>query len=508
MFGQSSLGTQGSLGRPGGKKWWRLDTQRVLVILFLIALFAMSAREIVDPDFWWHLATGRYIVETRSIPHHDVFSYTATDHKWITHEWLTQIIMIGLYDLGGLNALLLATSALIALTFFVVYLQCAARPHLAVFVVLLGALASAVTWGARPQMVNMILAAWFMWLVYHYRAGARWVLWALPLSTVFWVNLHSGFFLGLAMLALWVGGETLARLIGQQTDDTMSWVQIRDLALSLLACVLASLVNPNGYKMLWYPFETLGSSAMQRYIQEWAPPDFRRVEYWPALLLLLGGAAAMPFSKREHDLTEILFFLGLGFASLLSARHIPLFSVIATPILTRILAQVEIGRLRWDLSRLPRPRPPSPGMAILNWVLVLVGCLAAVFWVADVAIENRDVEARLYPLDALAYIEENGLTDQRMYNTYNWGGYLLWRGYRVYIDGRADVYLDEFMDEYVLAYQLRGNWRQPLDRFDVDYILIESGASFESLLQESTEWNRVYRDDQAVIFVRAPVTEG
>ena len=64
MVGQSSLGTQRSLGRPGGKKWWRLDTQRVLVILFLIALFAMSAREIVDPDFWWHLATGRYIVET------------------------------------------------------------------------------------------------------------------------------------------------------------------------------------------------------------------------------------------------------------------------------------------------------------------------------------------------------------------------------------------------------------------------------------------------------------
>ena len=71
------------------------------------------------------------------------------------------------------------------------------------------------------------------------------------------------------------------------------------------------------------------------------------------------------------------------------------------------------------------------------------------------------------------------------------------------IDGRADVYLDEFMDEYVLAYQLRGDWRRPLDRYDVDYILIESGASFESLLEVSDEWTRVYRDEQAVIFVRA-----
>ena len=86
-------------------RWWQLDPQRVLVLALFIALLAMSAREIADPDFWWHLATGRYIVETRSIPHHDVFSYTATDHKWITHEWLTQVGMIALYSGGGLTAL-------------------------------------------------------------------------------------------------------------------------------------------------------------------------------------------------------------------------------------------------------------------------------------------------------------------------------------------------------------------------------------------------------------------
>jgi hypothetical protein len=90
-----------------------------------------------------------------------------------------------------------------------------------------------------------------------------------------------------------------------------------------------------------------------------------------------------------------------------------------------------------------------------------------------------------------------------MYNSYNWGGYLIWRGYRVFIDGRADVYLDDFMDEYVLAYQMRGDWRRPLDRYDVDYILIETGASFDSLLEASDEWVSVYRDDLAVVYVRA-----
>jgi hypothetical protein len=481
-------------------KWWRLDPQRVLVIAMLIALFVWSAREIRDPDFWWHLATGRYIVETRSIPRHDVFSYTATDHKWITHEWLTQVGMIGLYFVGGLTLLLLATCAVVTLTFYLVYLQCDARPHLAVFLVLLGALASAVTWGARPQLFNALLVAWFMYLLRRYRAGDRRVLWALPLSTVLWVNLHSGFFLGLFLVVVFIVGELLSNVLDHRVEQTLSYRQVGDLSLSLVACVVASLINPNTYKILWYPFETLGSSAMQRYIQEWWPPDLRRTEYWPTVALLFGSAATMVFSRRKRDLTDLLFFFGLGFAALSSARHIPLFAVVATPIGTRYAAQVEVGRLRWDLTNLPRP--PSRAMVILNWALVLMAVVAGGAWVTHVAIENRDVEARHYPLDALAYVDESGLAERRMYNSYNWGGYLLWRGYKVYIDGRADVYLDEFMDEYNLAYQLRGDWRQPLERYDVEYILIESGASFEALLEASDEWTRAYRDDQAVIFVR------
>jgi len=475
----------------------------VLVVALFVALLAMSAREVVDPDFWWHLATGRYIVDTRSIPRHDVFSYTATDHQWVTHEWLTQVAMIGLYRLGGLTALLLATSALIAATFALVYIRCEARPYPAVFVVLLAALASAVTWGARPQMVNAFMAAWFLLLLDRYRAGKRAPLWVLPLSTALWVNLHSGYFLGLVLIALYLAGELLANWTDLRTERTLTPRRIGALALSLAACVAASLLNPNTYKMLWYPFETLGSGAMQRYIQEWAPPDFRQLAYWPAIALLFGGAAALAYTRRRRDLTDVLLFFALGFLSLLSARHIPLFAVAGAPILTRYLADLKVGRLQWNLTDLPAARPPSMALVGLNWVLVALFVTAGAARVADVALRNRDVEARQYPLGALAYVNQSGLAGKRMYNSYNWGGYLLWRGYPVFIDGRADVYMDAFMDEYVLAYQLRGDWRRPLDHYRVDYILIERGAALAVLLEESSEWTRAYADDQAVVYVRA-----
>ena len=485
--------------------WWRLDARRVLALALFIALFAMAARQITDPDFWWHLKTGQYIVETRSIPHHDVFSFTVTEHKWITHEWLTQVFMFGLYRLGGLSALLLATCAVITFTFVLVYLQCDGRPHLAVFVVLLGALTSAVAWGARPQMLNALMAAAFLFVLQRYRAGQRHVVWLLPALTALWANLHSGFLLGLGIIAVVIVGELAANWLDHHTPQTLPLPAVHTLAVVLALSVAASLLNPNGYKMLAYPFETLGSNAMQQYIQEWASPDFHRLEYWPLAAMLLGGAAVTAFTLRKRDMTDVLLFCGFGFASLLSARNIPLFAVIATPIITRYAVHMQVGRWQWDLATLPASRSPARIGLVLNWALVVLLLFGGGLRVADVLLKNRAVEATRYPQAAVEYIETHGLAAKRMYNSYNWGGYLLWRGYRVFIDGRADVYLDDFMNEYVLAYQLRGDWRQPLNKYSVDYVLIERDASLATLLEEAdTEWTRVYQDDLAVIYTRVP----
>lgn len=480
----------------------KVTARHVLTLGLWIALFVMSARTVSDPDLWWHLATGRYIVQTRSIPHHDVFSYTVTDHKWITHEWLTQVGMFGLYKLGGLSALLLATCAVVTLSFFIVYIQCEARPHLAVFAVLVGALASAVTWGPRPQMLNILLSALLLYLLQLVRVEKRPLWWAFPLLTVVWVNMHSGYFLGYVILGAVLVGDGLAHLLDVRTPATLDRRGLRNLTLALGASVIAALLNPNGFKMLWYPFETLGSKAMQEYIQEWAPPAFNRPEYWPTIALLFGGMLALVFSRRRRDLSDLLLFFGFGFMALLSARHIPLFAVVATPILTRYGAQIELGRLRWDMSRLPPARPPRGALLVLNWLLIVLFVLAGAVRVADVLVKNRAAEVSRFPVRAVEFIERQGWGERRMYNSYNWGGYLLWRGYKVFIDGRADVYLDDFMNEYVLTYQLRGDWRVPLNRYAVEYILIERDASLAALLDESAEWERVYEDELAAIWTR------
>jgi hypothetical protein len=467
-----------------------LTVRRLAVAILFVSLFAMATREAMDPDMWWHLATGRHILEQRTIPREDIFSYTVPGRRWITHEWLTQVAMAGLHRLGGRPALMLASAAVVTVAFALVYLQCRGKPYVAVFAVLVAAVASAITWGPRPQMINILLMALFTALIERYRQNGGRAIWWLPLLTVVWVNMHSGFFLGLGLLGAVLVGDGAALILERVTPRTLTPQKWRNLALALLLCVLAALVNPNGHHMLLYPFETLGSDAMQTYIQEWYSPDFHRIEYWPFALLLLGGAVVLILSRQKVEWTDLLLFFGFGFAGLLSARHIPLFAVVAAPVVTRALADVRV------------PASRRPRLVVLNWVILSLVVAIAGMWIADKLEEDRQAEALRYPVEALAYIRERGLVDERVYNSYNWGGYLIWKGVPVYIDGRADVYMDEFMDEYVLAYQLRGDWRIPLETYDVDYVLIERRASLGQVLEEAPEWERVYEDEVAVIFVR------
>jgi hypothetical protein len=483
-------------------RWWHLSPGNVLAIGLFIALLAKSAIPITDQDLWWHLATGQHIVQTHSIPHHDIFSYTATDHKWITHEWLTEVGMIGLHRLGGQAALILATCIIVVLSFFLVYVQCVARPHMAVFAVLFGALASAITWGPRPQMLSMLLTACLLYLLHQLRQKKRALWWAFPGLIALWVNLHSGFFLGYVIISAILIGDSLAHFLNYSTSDTLDRRGLRNLALTLGACVAAAGLNPNGFKILWYPFETLSSRAMQEYIQEWAPPAFNRPEYWPTVALLFAGMLAFILSRRKRDLSDLILFIGFSFMALLSARHIPLFALVASPILTRYGAQIELGRLHWDLSGPHPARPIRKTLVLINWLLVLIFVAAGAIRISNVLMDNKNAGARSFPVHAVEFIQRQGLAKQRMYNSYNWGGYLLWRGYKVFIDGRADVYLDDFINQYMLGYLIRDEWRVPLDKFSVDYVLIERNAPLAILLRESHEWRQIYEDDLAVIIVR------
>jgi hypothetical protein len=483
----------------------------VAVACCLFTIFAIAVKPVTDPDFWWHLATGRYMVGTHVIPHHDVFSLTALNHVWITHEWVTELLFYGGWSLGGTTLLILATACVITITFAIVHLTARERGApalLSAAIVTLAAISCAHTWGTRPQMLSLLLTALFglgitRMLTRRLAAPPLWM----PLAMVLWVNLHGGFIFGLALISI----ATAAYLVSERyalrprsqasIDGHGSRANLRQCSVVIALTAAATLINPNGLSGALYPLSYLGNNASTRYIAEWVSPDFHQTQYllFEALVLaLLVGALASPRRARFADIVVLLPFLYLAFESV---RNISLFAVLGAPIAAEMITSALPER--WQGAR--APRPTVRGKVILNWLAVIAIGAGIVVTTTDklTATAQAKAVAKMYPVEALQYFATHHVSG-RGFDSYNWGGYLIWNWYpsrHVYVDGRPDMYGDVFMDRYVRAYRGESLWRSLFSTNELCYALVEPSSGIAGVLRREPGWIQVYHDKVSALFV-------
>lgn len=499
----------------------KLSIHKLFSALVLVSLFALTARPILVHDFWWHLRAGQYMVETEGLPSSDPFAYTSAGKEWITHEWGSEILMYWIYQAAGWGGLIVVFSVIITAAFVIVYRRCAGRPFVAGLALLLGALSTAPVWGVQPQMITMLLVSAFLWLLEGYaRHGNARRLWWMPPLMVVWVNLHGGYLLGPALIVLVAAGVVLDELIGDQglrdawgRSEQQAATASRALAaafrraapllLVAVLCTLAIAVNPHGTRMYWYPFETLRSPVMAENLRDWLSPNFHQPGMVPFALLMFATAAALALSTRRPKPSEVLLASVAGLAALRSGRHIPIFALVAIPLLAEH-AWLWLKERPWGEWLAAPDRAPNRPKALFH-VAVLA---AMIFWAAlrfaVIINEQRKSEAEVFPRAAVEYIRAEK-PPQPLFHSYDWGGYLLWYlhpEYRTYIDGRADLHGDAFMEEYFRTYRGGSRWQETLERWKVQSALVEPQAPIASLLRQDPAWEKVYEDKQAVVFVR------
>jgi hypothetical protein len=309
-----------------------LETRRVLVLLVALGLFAMSAHSVTDPDVWWHLRTGELIIQTHSVPRADPYSFTRFGQPWVNHEWLSDVMIFTLYRWAGWGGLIVAFASIIGAALLLVFLRCPGHPFTAALITALGAVASAATWGVRPQMLSLLLASVLLLILQRFDQHPNRVWWAIPLMLL-WVNLHGGYAMGIALLALFLGGRALDVVLGFERWPRAA-PQLRRLALVLAACLAVIPLNPNGVRMYWYPLQTLHSASMQNYIDEWFSPNFHELKYLPLLLLILAILVGITLSPRRLRPRELVLLSATTLAGLRSVRHIPIFVLVAVPLLS------------------------------------------------------------------------------------------------------------------------------------------------------------------------------
>jgi hypothetical protein len=478
-----------------------LRTAQVFLVVVFLGIFGMAVRNISDPDLWWHLKTGQFIAEHGSVPHADPFSYTRAGQPWVAHEWLTELFLYELQRTAGSAGLIVTFAAIISAAFFLLYLRCGRALYVAGAVTLFAAWATAPVWGVRPQVLSLLLTN--LWLLILDRSEQRPKLlwWTLPL-TLLWVNLHAGFALGLALSALFLMGGLLEYILGSPFQPSGAY--LRSSAPVLLLNFFIVPLNPNGLHMFVYPIETLRSAEMQRYIAEWASPNFHRVEYWLFLMLVLVTFIALGWSSLSLRPRDLLLLLVSLYAGLCSIRLTPLFVLIAAPLICQRLRnwpRASAAAWLW--------RPMQGFRVALNGAVILAMATFVGLHAAQVVGQEHQSETRKFPFGAVGFLRDHPATGP-IFNDYDWGGFLIWKLYpttRVFIDGRADLYAESpkeanpqsLLEQFAKTYQFKNGWQEALDHWNVKTVLVPPDSAIAVGLRSATGWKVIYEDSQAVI---------
>jgi hypothetical protein len=477
----------------------RLTLPRLVTLITFMALFAMAVRTPVDTDMYWHLRTGQFIWQTHSVPMSDPFSWTAFGTPWVDVHWLSQVILFGVYSLLGTPGLALLVAALVVLAFAFVWKQMEGGPFLRAFIVVLAAAAAGAVWTPRSQMATFVLTALVGYLVYLYKWKQCDRLWVIPIVFVAWVNLHGGYIAGFMLLGAVLAGEIGHRVLGFTGPEVLNWKRWRKLLIITLISGAALLINPYTFNALLLPFKTVNLGVLQDFIQEWAAPNFHELYQQPMVWMLLLTLVVIGWSGRRLDASDAALLVIFAYISFLARRNIGLFALICAPVLSRHAAAL-IGRYRWGR------RPLSRGVPLLNWIVLMVIGLAVLLKVIlpITPAAQQQAENKILPASAANWIVDHQPTG-KLFNSYNWGGYLLWRlwpQYPIYTDGRTDVYANSFLQEYLQI--VTGQLDAPalFDQRGIKVVMVEQAAPLVAQLLKSGGWQEAFRDEMAVVLTR------
>ncbi len=416
------------------------------MLLVVLGILGMSTHFAIDTDTWWHLKAGEWMVENGQVIQEDPFSYTRGGTPWqYPGVWL-QVGMYLLYDWFGPGALNIWTSVMIAAIFYVVWRMSEGNVLVKAVVVLLAAIASAIYWNARPYLISFLLFALMYTLLDRFYRLEKGKLWLLPVLIVVWVNSHGSFLAGFILVGPFLVDALIKWWAVRKAEDQAEVKRHKDRALHLIIVfglmLAASIITPHGWKLWALPFTTFSRQAEQLLITEWQSPDFHDSSMLPFAGLLFLAMAVLGGARKRLRFYEILLLAGFGYLSLVSMRNILFFSIIAPPILTRYSGKV-LGDLGSDLGislSLDFDSRPSKNAGRINVLLVvLIGLVVLLHMASFVPSEaNQEDFVERYPVAAVEFLKETR-PDGRIFNSYNYGGYLIWalEDYPVYVDGKG-----------------------------------------------------------------------
>ena len=491
-----------------------------LVGLLLAAhLVLLGFFEISNGDTWWHLKEGELYVTTRSLPDQDPFAFTTGGREWMKYSWPTDVLFYLVFRTVGFPGLVLLRLFLLFLIASILYRLlrwCGLHPFASVLLVFAASLVLRFRLLIRPEILSFpLLLAVIGILLWLQAAPPRAAYTLLPVQMV-WTNVHASFVfgLGLAGLVLLANLVPWVRLMPGWGRLSLDRQRLRHLAAAVACLPLASLLNPQGVSLFLFPFRQNHMTRLT-WFTEWKPvwffPNFDPA-WWDVpmvlvLVLLAFAATAILLLAREGRLDPVGWgvVVFMGTYAIFRLRAIPHFVLAVLPLFALALVRVADHPLSEGSGKSSRQ---IERMGALACLLVLSSSIVTQIFISSPwSHRGFGVQPNSFPEGAAAFLERYQL-DGRVFNTYEFGGYLIWRRWpanQVFIDGRYDgVLFDEgLLEEYIQTFQSPAALDRITERDQVEILVLDARPGWMiPYIGTHPGWARVYWDRVAEVYVR------
>ena len=451
----------------------------------------------LDGDLGRHITIGRYILNNVSIPTQDIFSHTMNGKPLTPHEWLAQVIFAGSHQLLSLGGPVLVVALLIAGTFSFIYRESSQRsqmPLTSLVLTILAAAASSIHWLARPHVFTFLFLAIWTSLLEQVQKDKKVSSWSFAILMLIWANTHGAFIAGFVVWGAYITGYLIDAFLERQfnLEKIFQWLTIGGISF------IATLFNPGGFHLWQTSVGYVGNSYLVSHTIEYQPVDFHIPGAWPFLLMILLSVLVLSYKRQQISSAHSLLIAGWLVMGLYSARNVPLFAIIAAPILTETLAGM-FANFRWKVIELNFMAIESSAMGVL-WPITGILCAILLLNIPTLRAYNT-YDASIFPVDAVNWLEENP-QDGNVFNSFTWGGYLLYRGWPnqlVFIDGQTDFYGEALTREYESAITVSKSWRGIFEKYQINWVIVETNSPLAQTLIQDKHWKILYQDETAVI---------
>jgi hypothetical protein len=501
----------GLFSRLSNGVWLTRSAFAFVVLLGLFHLF-LSRRPLWHTDLWGHLAYGRVIVTNRAIPTTEPLMPLSRGMPFDDLAWLSEVLGYLPFQWKGVAAIQFLYATSITTCLGLLAFRIVQKTH-AVWFALLGIIACAwLEWQqfliVRPQLAGLVCFVCLFLELTRQRLG-RESLFLIPGLFALWANLHGSFVLGFGLIAAFAAGREADLLRTRAVNAVWRDLRFRWLLLLFGLGFVGTLLNPYGWGIFRAAWETAGNPNFADLV-EWQPLSLQMRQGQAAMVVSIALIAAWCFTPRRIAAAELILLLGFGVAMLRNSRMIVWWAPIAAYFLAIHSAAVWKRFHRFRL--LSRPTSTHPTRPFWTFASLLTVCvITACSPLGQAVILGKEPSPRASlspetPVGATAYLRAHPPHGQ-IFNTYEWGDYLLWagpEGLQVFVASHAHLVPREVWLDYLRVISLQDGWERILDRYQTQVAVLDSiqhGDLVDSL-RDSKNWSLVYEDDRSAVFVR------